>query len=183
MGRPSNVTDKQRAAVLQLGTTGASLREIAERTAVSKDTARRILVDVSHNSRQVSQNPPEVSQNPAPAARLSTGVRRGDAAPPVRWVGRNIDGEPVALDAAGQVAQVGAVQVVRRVRVGDRFPTVPPWGRVLVPGRLVGESSDGRLLCPHCTRWRTLAELRDPMNTCIGVTPKPHAVIPLEGHR
>ncbi|MDL4814971.1 helix-turn-helix domain-containing protein [Actinomadura opuntiae] len=177
MGRPSNVTGQQRAAVLQLSATGASLREIAERTGVGKDTARRIIMEVSHNSGQVSQNPAP------PAPHRSTGVRRGDAAPPVRWVGRNIDGEPVALDEAGQVAQVGDVPVVRRVRVGDRFPTVPPWGRVLVPGRLVGESADGRLLCPHCTRWRTLDELRDPMNTCIGVTPKPHAVIPLEGHR
>lgn len=100
-----------------------------------------------------------------------------------RIVGANIDRQPIEMNDDGEITAVGGVAVVQYVRPYDRIGALPPWGFVRFGRRLVGEAADGRLLCPHCTRWRTLAELRADGNACpIGIEARPGALVPMPGN-
>jgi hypothetical protein len=98
-----------------------------------------------------------------------------------RLVGRNGDREDVYVDDAGRVVRVGGVDVVCWVRPVDVLSVrVPPWARWLAPNRATGQAADGRLLCGHCTAWRTVAALTSPENACpIGWTLRPGVLVSL----
>lgn len=156
---------------------GLSLREIGVRLGVGKDVVARTLRP-ARAAAQVQVRRNEVVREAQVVATPTIGV----ADQPVRQIGRNELGEAVYARPDGTVVSVGSTSAVRWVRVADAIATVPPWGRVLHAGWLVGVSADGRLLCPHCSRWRSLAEVtEDPGNTCVGVTARPGALFPVSG--
>lgn len=70
MPRKSSLTAQQRAEILRLGSTGLSLREIAKRVGTSKDTARRVLLEVPHPQevpQETASRPAEPPPAPKPA--------------------------------------------------------------------------------------------------------------------
>lgn len=174
MGRPRALTADQEREIRGLAEEGLSLRVIAERVGTSKDTVSRTLRPARAQAQQQARQRAVKPAGPVVPAVDPTGAR---------VVGRNYLGEDIVMNRAGEIVTVGSRAVAGFARPYERIATVPPWGRLLRPYRPVPVSDDGRLLCDHCTRWRSLEELTDMDNGCpIGITQRPGALVPMRGN-